>query len=181
MIYPIVIYGDEVLRKACAPVTAETLDVKKFEEDMFLTLDEAGGVGLAAPQVGKNLRFFIVDCTPWAEEDPSCADYKQAFVNAEIYEYSEEKKTYNEGCLSFPGIYADVPRSLSIRIRYQDTDFVEHDEEFTGLKAWVIQHEYDHIEGKVFTDRISPLRRQLLKSKLLNLAKGKYHCSYKTK
>ena len=115
MIYPIVIYGDEVLRKSCAPVTPETLDVKKFEEDMFLTLEEAGGVGLAAPQVGKNLRFFIVDCTPWAEEDPACADYKRAFVNAEIYEYSEETKTYSEGCLSFPGIYADVPRSLSRR------------------------------------------------------------------
>ncbi|WP_273370777.1 peptide deformylase [Alistipes megaguti] len=181
MIYPIVIYGDEVLRKACAPVTPETLDVKKFEEDMFLTLDEAGGVGLAAPQVGKNLRFFVVDCTPWAEEDPSCADYKRAFVNAEIYEYSEETKIYNEGCLSFPGIYADVQRSLRIRMRYQDTDFVEYDEEFTGLKAWVIQHEYDHIQGKVFTDRISPLRRQLLKSKLLNLAKGKFRCAYKTR
>ena len=87
----------------------------------------------------------------------------------------------NEGCLSFPGIYADVPRSLSIRMRYLDTDFVEHDEEFTGLKAWVIQHEYDHIQGKVFTDRISPLRRQLLKGKLLNLAKGKYRCAYKTR
>ena len=86
MIYPIVIYGDEVLRKPCAPVTPESLDVKKFEEDMFLTLEEAGGVGLAAPQVGRNLRFFIVDCTPWAEEDPSCADYKRAFVNDEIYE-----------------------------------------------------------------------------------------------
>lgn len=148
---------------------------------MFLTLEEAEGVGLAAPQIGKDIRLFIVDCTPWAEEDPSCADYKRAFVNPEIYAFSEEKKTYNEGCLSFPGIHADVPRSLSIRMRYMDTDFVEHDEEFTGLKAWVIQHEYDHIEGVVFTDRIAPLRRQLLKSKLLNLAKGKYRCAYKTR
>ena len=145
------------------------------------TLEEAEGVGLAAPQIGKDIRLFIVDCTPWAEEDPSCADYKRAFVNPEIYEFSEEKKTYNEGCLSFPGIHADVARSLSIRMRYMDTDFVEHDEEFTGLKAWVIQHEYDHIEGVVFTDRIAPLRRQLLKSKLLNLAKGKYRCAYKTR
>ena len=181
MIYPIVVYGDEVLRKPCAPLTPDTLDVKQLERDVFLTLEEAGGVGLAAPQIGKNIRFFIVDCTPWAEEDLACADYKRAFVNAEIYEYSDEKKSYSEGCLSFPGIYADVSRSLSIRMRYLDTDFVEHDEEFTGLKAWVIQHEYDHIEGKVFTDRISPLRRQLLKGKLLNLAKGKYRCAYKTK
>lgn len=181
MIYPIVIYGDEVLRKHCTPLEPGTLDVKQLEKDMFLTLEEAGGVGLAAPQIGKDIRFFIVDCTPWAEEDSSCADYRRAFVNAEIYEYSDEKKSYNEGCLSFPGLYADVTRSLSIRMRYLDTDFVEHDEEFTGLKAWVIQHEYDHIEGTVFTDRVSPLRRQLLKGKLLNLAKGKYRCAYKTK
>ena len=163
MIYPIVIYGDEMLRKHCTPLEPGTLDVKQLEKDMFLTLEEAGGVGLAAPQIGKDIRFFIVDCTPWAEED------------------SDEKKSYNEGCLSFPGLYADVTRSLSIRMRYLDTDFVEHDEEFTGLKAWVIQHEYDHIEGTVFTDRVSPLRRQLLKGKLLNLAKGKYRCAYKTK
>ena len=108
--------------------------LKKLAEDMFLTLEEAEGVGLAAPQIGKDIRLFIVDCTPWAEEDPSCADYKRAFVNPEIYEFSEEKKTYNEGCLSFPGIHADVARSLSIRMRYMDTDFVEHDEEFTDSR-----------------------------------------------
>ena len=156
-------------------------EVKKLVEDMFLTLGEAEGVGLAAPQIGKNIRLFIVDCTPWGEDDPECADYKRAFINPEIYALSEEKKTYNEGCLSFPGIHADVPRSLAIRMRYMDEDFVEHDEEFHGLKAWVIQHEYDHIEGIVFTDRISPLRRNLLKGKLMNLAKGKYRCAYKTK
>ena len=165
MIYPIVIYGDEALRKRCEEITPDYPDVKKLAEDMFLTLEEAEGVGLAAPQIGKNIRLFIVDCTPWGEEDP----------------YAEEKRTDNEGCLSFPGIHADVSRSLAIRMRYLDTDFVEHDEEFTGLKAWVIQHEYDHIEGVVFTDRIAPLRRQLLKGKLLNLAKGKYRCAYKTK
>ena len=181
MIYPIVIYGDEALRKHCEEITPDYPDLKKLAEDMFLTLEEAEGVGLAAPQIGKNIRLFIIDCTPWGEEDPSCADYKRAFINPEIYAYSEEKKTYNEGCLSFPGIRADVSRSLAIRMRYLDTDFVEHDEEFTGFKAWVIQHEYDHIEGVVFTDRIAPLRRQLLKSKLLNLAKGKYCCAYKTR
>ena len=140
MIYPIVIYGDEALRKRCEEITPDYPDVKKLAEDMFLTLEEAEGVGLAAPQIGKNIRLFIVDCTPWGEEDPSCADYKRAFINPEIYAYSEEKRTYNEGCLSFPGIHADVSRSLAIRMRYLDTDFVEHDEEFTGLKAWVIQH-----------------------------------------
>lgn len=180
MIYPIVIYGSDVLRKPCERITPDYPEVKKLVEDMFLTLGEAEGVGLAAPQIGKNIRLFIVDCTPWGEDDPECADYKRAFINPEIYALSEEKKTYNEGCLSFPGIHADVPRSLAIRMRYMDEDFVEHDEEFHGLKAWVIQHEYDHIEGIVFTDRISPLRRNLLKGKLMNLAKGKYRCAYKT-
>ena len=151
MIYPIVIYGSDVLRKPCERITPDYPEVKKLVEDMFLTLGEAEGVGLAAPQIGKNIRLFIVDCTPWGEDDPECADYKRAFINPEIYALSEEKKTYNEGCLSFPGIHADVPRSLAIRMRYMDEDFVEHDEEFHGLKAWVIQHEYDHIEGVVFT------------------------------
>ena len=173
--------GNDCLRKVCRPVEKFDERLHILIDDMKETLAAANGVGLAAPQIGKDIRLFIVDCTPWAEEDPSCADYKRAFVNPEIYEFSEEKKTYNEGCLSFPGIHADVARSLSIRMRYMDTDFVEHDEEFTGLKAWVIQHEYDHIEGVVFTDRIAPLRRQLLKSKLLNLAKGKYRCAYKTR
>ncbi len=182
MIYPIVIYGSEVLRKPCEALSPDTAaETKTMIENMFLTLGEAGGVGLAAPQIGRSLRLFIIDCTPWAEDDPSCADCKRAFINPEIYERSAETKTYSEGCLSFPGLYADVKRSLSIRMRYLDTDFQPHDEEFTGLKAWVIQHEYDHIEGIVFTDRVSPLRRNLLKGKLLNLAKGKYKCAYKTK
>ncbi len=181
MIYPIVIYGNDVLRKPCLPVSADFPDLKKLIDDMFATLDEAGGVGLAAPQIGKSLKLFIVDGTAWAEDDPSCADFKQAFINAEIYAYSDQTKTYNEGCLSFPGLYADVPRSLSIRVRYLDEELKPHDEEFTGYKAWVIQHEYDHTEGHVFVDRVAPLRRNLLKGKLLNLAKGKYRCSYKTR
>ncbi|WP_295938107.1 peptide deformylase [uncultured Alistipes sp.] len=181
MIYPIVIYGSDILRKECEPISSDYPDVKKLIGDMFLTLAEAEGVGLAAPQIGKNIRLFIVDCSPWGEDNPECADYKRAFINPEIYAYSDEKKNYYEGCLSFPGINADVARSVTIRMRYLDENFVEHDEEFHGLKAWVIQHEYDHIEGVVFTDRISPLRRNLLKSKLMNLAKGKYNCTYKTK
>ena len=130
---------------------------------------------------GKNIRLFVVDCTPWGEDHPELADYRRAFINAEIYERSEETSLFNEGCLSLPGLHEDVRRPVSIRMRYVDEKFVEHDEEFTGLPARVIQHEYDHIEGKVFTDRLSPLRRNLLKSKLQRLAGGKYRCSYKTK
>ena len=181
MIYPIVIYGSDVLRKPCERITPDYPEVKKLVEDMFLTLGEAEGVGLAAPQIGKNIRLFIVDCTPWGEDDPECADYKRAFINPEIYALSEEKKTYNEGCLSFPGIHADVPRSLAIRMRYMDEDFVEHDEEFEGFAARVIQHEYDHLDGKLFIDHVSPLRRTLLKSKLAAMTKGKYKAHYPCK
>ena len=164
MIYPIVIYGSPVLRNVSVDITPDYPNLKQLVEDMFLTLTEAEGVGLAAPQIGKNIRLFIVDCTPWGEDDPSLKDYKRVFINAQIYEHSE-----------------DVRRPVSIRMRYVDENFVEHDEEFTGLPARVIQHEYDHIDGYVFTDRLSPLRRNLLKSKLARLAGGKYKCFYKTK
>lgn len=181
MIYPIVIYGSPVLRKESVEIDASYPDFKKLVEDMFLTLTEASGVGLAAPQIGKNIRMFIVDCTPWGDEEPALADYKRVFVNPQIYEVSEKTELFDEGCLSLPGINESVRRPVAIKMRYLDENFVEHDEEFTGLPARVIQHEYDHIEGKVFTDHLSPLRRNLLKGKMLNLAKGKYRCNYKTK
>ena len=181
MIYPIVIYGSQVLRNKSENITPDYPDFKKLVEDMFLTLAEAEGVGLAAPQIGKNIRMFIVDCTPWGEEDPSLADYRRVFVNPEIYESSEETSLFEEGCLSLPGLHENVRRPISIKMRYLDENFVEHDEEFDGLPARVIQHEYDHLEGKVFTDRVSPLRRNLLKGKMTKLANGKYRCAYKTK
>ncbi|MBE6182452.1 MAG: peptide deformylase [Rikenellaceae bacterium] len=181
MIYPIVIFGSEILRKPCEEITPEYPELNKLIEDMFLTLTEAEGVGLAAPQIGKNIRLFIVDCTPWGEDDPECRDYKRVFINPKIYAVSEETGLFNEGCLSLPGLHEDVRRPIAIRMRYLDENFVEHDEEFSGYRARVIQHEYDHIEGVVFTDRLSPLRRNLLKGKLLNLSKGKFQCTYKTK
>jgi peptide deformylase len=181
MIYPIVIYGSQTLRNVSQDITPEYPDLKKLIDDMFLTLEEASGVGLAAPQIGKNIRLFIVDCTPWADEDESLADFKRVFINAEIYACSEETDLFNEGCLSLPGLHEDVRRPVAIRMRYLDENFVEHDEEFDGYPARVIQHEYDHLEGKVFTDRLSALRRNLLKGKLTKLSNGKYRCSYKTK
>ena len=181
MIYPIVIYGSETLRNKSVDITPDYPDLRKLIDDMFLTLDEASGVGLAAPQIGKNIRLFIVDCTPWAEENPELANFRKVFVNAEIYERSEKTSHFEEGCLSIPGIHEDVVRPVSIRMRYLDENFVEHDEEFSGYPARVIQHEYDHLEGKVFTDHLSPLRRNLLKSKILKLAKGQFSCNYKTK
>ena len=181
MIYPIVIYGSPVLRRKSENITPDYPDLKKLVEDMFVTLTDAEGVGLAAPQIGKNIRLFVVDCTPWGEDHPELAEYKRAFINAEIYERSEETDLFNEGCLSLPGLHENVRRPVKIRMRYVDENFVEHDEEFEGLPARVIQHEYDHIEGEVFTDHLSPLRRNLLKSKLQKLEKGKYSCTYKTK
>ena len=181
MIYPIVIYGSQVLRNKSENITPDYPDFKKLVEDMFLTLEEAEGVGLAAPQIGKNIRLFIVDCTPWGEDDPSLADYRKVFVNAEIYERSEETSLFEEGCLSLPGLHENVRRPVRIRMRYLDENFVEHDEEFTGRPARVIQHEYDHIEGLVFTDNLSPLRRNLIKNKLQKMARGSYRAAYKTK
>ncbi len=181
MIYPIVIYGAQALRNKSQDITPDYPELKKLIDDMFLTMDEASGVGLAAPQIGKNIRLFVVNCTPWADEDPSLADYRKVFINAEIYEHSVETDLFNEGCLSIPGIHEDVRRPIAIRMRYMDENFVEHDELFEGLPARVIQHEYDHLEGQVFTDHLSPLRRNLLKSKMLKMAKGQYRCAYKTK
>ena len=147
MIYPIVIYGDEVLRRKCEPIAPDYPDVKKLAEDKILTLEEAEGDGLAAPQIGKDIRLFIVDCTPWAEEAPSCAAYKRAFVNPEIYEFSEEKKTYNEGCLSFPGHNGAVTRPAAVKVRAQDRNGNWFELEAEGLLARCIQHENDHLDG----------------------------------
>ena len=181
MIYPIVIFGSEVLRKPSAEITADYPELGKLIEDMFLTMDAADGCGLAAPQIGKNIRLFVVDCSAMADEDPKCEGFRKAFINPTIYEASEETILWNEGCLSVPGLHEDVRRPEVFRMRYLDEQFVEHDEEFDGFRARAIQHEYDHLEGKLFVDRLSPLRRQLLKSKLLGMSKGKYRCAYKTK
>ena len=181
MIYPIVIYGSQVLRNKSENITADYPELKKLIEDMWITLAEAEGVGLAAPQMGKNIRLFIVDCTPWGEDDPTLADYRKVFINAEIYERSEETSLFEEGCLSLPGLHENVRRPVSIRMRYLDENFVEHDEEITGKPARVIQHEYDHIEGLVFTDHLVPLRKNLIKNKLQKMARGSYKAFYKTK
>ena len=181
MIYPIVIYGSQTLRNKSVDITPDYPELKKLIDDMFLTLTEASGVGLAAPQIGKNIRLFIVDCTPWGDDDPALADYKKVFINAEIYETSEETDLFNEGCLSLPGLHEDVRRPVAIRMRWLDENFEEHDELIDGLPARVIQHEYDHLEGHVFTDRISPIRRQFVKTKLTNIAKGKVSARYRTK
>ena len=181
MILPIYLYGQPELRRATNDIEQSTPELKQLISDMYETLTYADGCGLAAPQIGKSIRLFVVDGTELAEEYPDCKDFKMAFVNPEIVEESDETVTYSEGCLSLPGISENVVRPKSIRIRYQDADFKEHEEVFDGFRARIIQHEYDHLEGHVFTDRISPIRRQFVKGKLQNIVKGKVGAKYKTK
>ena len=180
MIYPVYIYGSKVLREECLDITPDYPELAKLISDMFDTMYASNGVGLAAPQIGKAIALVVIDASPMAEDDPTAEGFKRVMINPEIVEESEMEVLMNEGCLSVPGIHEDVYRPETIRINYLDENFVEHDEEFSGYPARVIQHEYDHLEGKVFTDHLSPLRRNLLKSKILKLAKGQYRCSYKT-
>ena len=181
MIYPIVVYGSPILRKQSVDIDRDYPDLKKLVDDMFLTMYSADGVGLAAPQIGKNIRLFVVDATPWANAEPKLKDFKRAFINAEIYERFGDEELFNEGCLSLPGLHEDVLRKTKIKMRYLDENFEPHDEEFDGHAARVIQHEYDHLEGKVFTDHLSALRKTLLKGKLTALTKGKFKADYRTK
>lgn len=180
MILPIYLYGQAVLRKPTENV-AEGTDVKQLIADMQETLTAAEGCGLAAPQVGKSMRLFIVDGSELGEDYPDCVDFKQTFINPEIIDASDETVAYSEGCLSLPGISETVVRPKTITIRYQDADFKWHEETFTDFKARIVQHEYDHLEAHVFTDRISPIRKTFVKSKLTNIAKGKTVARYKYK
>lgn len=178
MILPIYLYGQPVLRKETEEIE-NMPELKQFIADMYETLTQAEGCGLAAPQVGKPWRLFVVDSNELAEDYPECAGFKQAFINPEMLEESEETCTYSEGCLSLPGISENVVRPVSVKMRYLDEDFNEHTETFTGFKARIVQHEYDHLEGHVFTDRISPIRKTFVRNKLASIAKGKTGARYK--
>ena len=181
MILPIYTYGNAVLRKVCEPVSSDYPNLKELVENMYETMYNASGVGLAAPQVGLSIRLLVIDLAPYKEDDTELGGFKVTMINPQLLEVSEETVTSEEGCLSVPDIHENVPRAVKIKIRYLDEDFNEHTEVFEDFKARVVQHEYDHIEGKIFTDRVSPLRRQLLKSKLASMTKGKFSCSYRTK
>lgn len=182
MILPIYIYGSPVLREVAKDIDAANYPgLQKLIADMFETMVEADGVGLAAPQVGLPIRLFCIDLTPVADEIPAGMPLKQVFINAEIYERSGDEVKMGEGCLSLPGLNEDVVRPSKVRIRYLDENLKERDEEFDGYPARVVQHEYDHIDGMVFTDRVAPLRKNLIKSKLAAFTKGKYRASYRCK
>lgn len=186
MILPIVAYGDPTLRKKCKPIDAEYPELDALIANMWETMYAAHGVGLAAPQIGRDIRIFLVDTSPFAEdkelpaaERAALKDFKKVFINARILEETGEKWSFNEGCLSIPDIREDVNRMDTITLRYQDEEFNEHTETFDGLLARVIQHEYDHIEGVLFTDHLSSLKKRLLKSRLASISKGKIQVDYK--
>jgi len=180
MIYPIVVYGHSVLRKVAVEIESDYPDLKKLVEDMFDTMYHSEGLGLAAPQIGKSIRIFVIDGKPVAEDEPELADFKQVFINAHITEKNGDFKPMNEGCLSIPNIREEVIREARIRINYYDENWEYHDEVYEGYKARIIQHEYDHLDGILFTDKVNPLRKRLLKSKLAAISKGRFEAEYKT-
>lgn len=181
MILPIYVYGQSALRKPTEEIGPDYEGLKELIDNMYETMYNASGVGLAAPQIGLSIRLFVVDADIMGDEYEECEGFKRAFINPVIINKSQETVSMEEGCLSLPGISESVSRAQWIEIRYQDENLQEHEERIEGYAARVFQHEYDHLEGHVFTDRISPLRRQLIKNKLNNIAKGKTACRYKTK
>jgi len=180
MIYPIVIYGHPVLRKVAEEIDKDYPGLDQFINDMFETMYFSEGIGLAAPQLGKSIRIFVIDGKPVAEDEPELADFKKAFINAHITERSGELLPMTEGCLSIPNLREEVNRESHVRIKYYDENWEYHDEVYDGYKARIIQHEYDHLDGTLFTDKVSPLRRRLLKSKLTAISKGKFEADYRT-
>lgn len=181
MIYPITIYGNPVLRKETVDIDKDYPELQQLIDDMYKTLYRAEGVGLAAPQIGLSIRLFVIDLNVLAEDDPACDGFKKVFINPKIVEYSEEKESRDEGCLSLPGISESVKRSVSVKIVYFDENWERHEDVFEGFPARAVQHEYDHLEGTMFIDHLSPIRRQMNRSKLNSMVKGKIRCRYTIK
>lgn len=181
MKYPVTVYGDPLLRRIAKDIKQDNPKLNEIIENMWETMYYSDGVGLAAPQIGMSIRLFVIDATSAAEEEPELEGFKKVFINAEIIETTGEEWVMNEGCLSLPEIREDVSRPDEVTIRYFDENFVEHEETYRGFAGRVIQHEYDHLEGTLFVDYLSPLRKRLLKSKLQNIAKGKVHPHYRIK
>jgi peptide deformylase len=179
MILPIRAFGDPILRKKCQQITPDYKDLSKFIEDMYETMYESNGVGLAAPQVGKDIRLFIIDTD--AFNDKKVKGIKKTFINAQIISETGKEWEFEEGCLSIPKIRENVSRHPDLVIKYQDENFKWIEETYSGMEARVIQHEYDHIEGIMFVDHLSAFKKQLIKGKLQNISKGKIEVDYKMK
>lgn len=186
MLLPIVAYGDPVLKRKAQPIDKDYPKLDELIKNMWETMYNAHGVGLAAPQIGSSIRLFVIDASPFAEdesldkdEQAALKNFKRVFINPTIIEETGTEWDFNEGCLSIPDVREDVFRKPDIKINYFDQDFNEHTESLNGLAARVVQHEYDHIEGVLFTDRISNLKKRLVKGKLNNIAKGKINVDYR--
>lgn len=186
MILPIIAYGDTVLRKVGTDIDADYPNLSDLISNMWETMYNASGVGLAAPQIGLPIRLFLVDTTPFADDDSlteverkQLDGFKHVFINAYITEETGEEWAFNEGCLSIPDVREDVRRNGTIKITYYDENFKKHEQTFDGLLARVIQHEYDHIEGVLFTDKLSTLKKRMIKGKLSNISKGKINVDYR--
>lgn len=172
MIYPIVAFGDPVLKKVAEEIDENYPELDKLIENMFETMRNAAGVGLAAPQIGKSIRVFVVDASPFEDEEKALGEFKRVFINPIILEEDGKKWAFNEGCLSIPGIREDVMRKPDIEIEYYNEKFELITEKLSGIAARIVQHEYDHIEGILFTDYLTPLKKRLLKGKLNDISKG---------
>ena len=182
MILPIYIYGQPVLRKVAEDITSDYPDLQQLISDMWETLAQSEGIGLAAPQIGRSIRLSVIDLDPLAEDFPQYKGFRNAYINPHIIEYDESHTdTSEEGCLSLPAIHEKVVRPTRIRVQWVDEQFQPHDEWIDGYLARVMQHEFDHLDGKMFVDHINPLRKQMIKSKLKALTQGRYRCGYRTK
>lgn len=181
MILPVYVYGQPVLRKVAEDITPDYPDLKELIANMFETMAHADGVGLAAPQIGLPIRVVVIDLDVLSEDMPEYKGFRKAYINAHILETGGELVSMEEGCLSLPGIHEPVKRGDKIRVKYLDENLEEHDEVVEGHLARVMQHEFDHLEGKMFIDHLSPLRKQMIRGKLNAMLKGKAHCTYKVK
>lgn len=181
MIFPIVAFGTPVLKQKAVTISHDYPGLEQLIDDMFETMYQANGVGLAAPQIGKSIRLFVVDGSPFSDEEPEMEDFCKVFINPEIINEEGKEWDFNEGCLSIPTVREDVSRKPTVQIRYQDRGFNTIEDTFDGTKARIIQHEYDHLEGILFTDHLSPLRKRLLKGKLSNISKGNIKVDYRMK
>lgn len=181
MVYPITVYGSAVLRAETQKIDSQYPELERLLADMYETMYEAEGIGLAAPQIGKSIKVFVIDTINEDDDGEKISGVRKTFINPEIYEYFGDDISFEEGCLSIPGIRETVIRPNGIKIRYMDANFQPCDETFEGLEARVIQHEYDHLDGEMFVDKVAQLRKTLIKSKLTKIPKGEYRAFYKTK
>lgn len=179
MILPVTAYGHPTLRKVSEDIDKDYPGLNELIDSMFETMYYSVGVGLAAPQINRSIRLFVIDATPYAEEIPEAKDFKKVFINAQIIEEEGEEWAFNEGCLSIPEIREDVMRKPKIRIHYYDQDFNFHDEVYDGVLARIIQHEYDHLEGILFVDKIGPLRKTMIRKRLNDITNGNIQLKYK--